>query len=133
MKRLFITTLAVLIAVSASAASTTQKPKMPQQCPFTDNFYLAGATIQNLSGSNLTVTKIDPTYFTTGCYNNIGNDGYAYLTAVGSNGSLCNLTIEDGPYEQNPIVVSSNCQGNMQFAGMDHSYGTYDYSLKFTS
>jgi len=119
-----------LFILSAHAAQTSQKLG---DCPFTDNFYIAGAKIQQLtSDGNLKVQQQSSSYFTASCANNeSANSGNAYLTVNKNSSGSCKLTIKDGPFEMNPAVTSANCQGGLQFGGMDHAYGTYDYNLKF--
>ena len=132
MKKISILAIACLslAALSAQAAQSTGKSG---SCPFTDNFHISGATLQQLaSDGNLAVQQKSPTNFTDTCANNqSANAGNIYLTVNNTAGGSCKLTILDGPYEMNPSITSSACQGGLQFGGMDHAYGTYDYNLKF--
>ena len=135
MKKLSIALLAVLTAVSAAAA-TKSHPQQPLTCPFTDYFFVVGspAIVSVTGSSNLAVTPISPTEFTTGCANNnVGNGGEAYLTVSGKSGT-CSLQISDGPFQQNPNVDYVSCTGGtLQFSGMGHTTGTYSYYLQFAN
>lgn len=123
--------LLVSISFASLAAGTLTKVSL---CPFTDTFDITGATIQKLSADgNLVVHQVNSTEFTDGCANNDATyDGNIYLTVAYKKG-FCSLTIVDGPFEQNPYVSNSSCKGGMQFNGIDHQTGTYQYTLKFSN
>ncbi len=134
-----ITATALTMAGSVSAKTqlnTSAKPPL-QSCPFTDTFSITDTTISSLSNDgNIATNKLNQTQFTTGCKNNTSpgwSDGSAYLSVIDGHGGLCKVVIDDGPYEMNPSIASTNCSGGLQYTGMDHSYGTYSYTLKFAA
>lgn len=139
MKKLFIFLFALICISSIANASQSKLGS----CPFTDNFNIKDQThpkvgdviIQSLSSTdNLSVSLTSYTTFNTGCANNSSSaSGTAYLSLSNSTGGTCALTISDGPYDMNPSVTSANCLGSLKYAGMDHVYSSYNYTLKFTS
>lgn len=134
MKKLFLIA-ACLTLVSGYAASNHSHSRT---CPYTDNFYiskLSGTpiTIRSLkSDGSVAVQQESPALFFASCANNADTySGNIYLTVANTSGGSCKLTILDGPFVMDPTVTATNCQGGLQFNGIDHSYGTFDYTLKF--
>ncbi len=120
-----------VLALTISTAAVAQ----PLICPFTDHFTIQGPAptlIKDLStDGNINATIINEAYFTTSCKSNTStSSGHAYVTVAHNDGS-CLLTILDGPYESNPTVTSIVCTGNFRYVGMDHTKGSYNYTLKF--
>lgn len=121
-----------LIACSLVAGQVSAKPMI---CPFTDYFTIDAPyddIVRDLSADgNINVSLSSDTAFTTSCKSiwSTGS-GNAYLV-VGSSAHVCHLTILDGPYENNPTVTNVTCTDGLQYAGMDHSKGSYNYTLKF--
>jgi hypothetical protein len=107
------------------------------KCPFTDNFTINGpAYTQILSVNvqgNLRYTQLSNNFFTLSCgTSNKGDSGEILIDIGMNNNNKCVLAIHDGPYDMNPTVTSINCNGSMlAFAGVEHQWGTYDYTLKF--
>lgn len=113
----------------------TEVAAQPLICPFTDFFTIQGSSdtvIKNLvTDGNLNGTLTNETHFTTSCKSNSSTgNGHVYLT-VGRGSAVCDLIILDGPFESNPRVENSYCVGGLQYSGMDHAKGTYNYTLKF--
>jgi len=124
----------LLIGSILSCVATNAIAK-PQLCPFTDYFVInapSGTIITSLTNSgNINVSVTDPTTFITYCKENTMESGYATVTVVENTNSSCTLKIQDGPYVMNPVVNSINCSGNLRYDRMDHTTGTYTYTLKF--
>ena len=134
MKKLSIAILTILSVACVSAEAATNKQDL-RICPFQDNFsifygtYITGISVQGY----LAVNQQSPTQFSTSCPNNAStsdNAGTVTLNVTNGIGS-CQLQIEDGPWMMNPIVTSSSCSNGIQYSGMDHSWGTYSYTLNF--
>lgn len=107
-------------------------------CPFTDKFTVASpATTKILNAKtegNLRYIQQSDTYFTLSCGDDhIGSSGDLFINIGYDNENHCKLKIHDGPYEMNPSVTEVSCIGTKKYTyiGMDHPYGTYDYTLKF--
>lgn len=133
MKRLILTTLTSLSLLCVFSGVAFSRPLA---CPFTDTFYITGGSIKTLNvAGNLKISQISSTKFTDGCADGkLANDGTISLAVIGSSAqNNCQLTIVDGPFEWNPSVTDSHCEGNLQYSGIDHTTGTYSYTLKFSS
>jgi hypothetical protein len=125
----------VVLMVALSCASMAQAAESKVKLRgngFQDNFSLVGASISSLqtdgnlriasqSGGSFVVSDRDP---------NVGNGGSVTLRASNKFGA-CELVIEDGAFQMNPTVVAVNCMNGLTYAGMDHPYGSYQYTLKF--
>jgi hypothetical protein len=128
--------LIIIGSVLLSSLTTTQVLARPLMCPFTDFFSIQGSAdtvIKNLlTDGNLSGDISNDTHFTTFCksYTSTGS-GHAYLT-VNRGASVCDLTILDGPFESNPSIVEVKCLGSLQYIGMDHPKGSYNYTIKFS-
>ena len=123
-KILFATVIGCAMISAASAA--------PLICPFTDYFNVIGANVRDLlTDGNLNGKITDNNNFTTSCKSNSSTgSGHAYV-AITNGTEICYLTILDGPFENNPSIMSANCSAGLRYTGMDHSKGTYTYTLKF--
>ena len=122
-------------SILACGITATETIAQPLICPFTDYFTISGPiglSIGELRLDGNLSGKIEDSFkFTTSCKSN-GNtgSGHAYLT-VGVDTRQCSLTILDGPFENNPVIMSANCTGGLKYTGMDHETGSYSYKLKF--
>lgn len=131
----------ILAAVSACAAlmlMTNASAKMI--CPFVDHFFIDSPVplhvISAATDGNLSYTQMDTNYFRLSCLDNRTTSGGNLTIQVGLNDkSRCMLTIQDGPYQMNPSVTSVTCNpnGTIFYRGMDHVFGSHEYTLKFTS
>lgn len=107
-------------------------------CPFNDSFSLNGPfntyILSTSVQGNLKITQPDSTYFSLSCANDHeSGSGDVFIDVGISDRNKCSLTIHDGPYEMNPSVSSVYCNSKIKYAGMDHVYGSYSYTLKFIS
>lgn len=122
-------------SILAAGMMMTEATAQPLVCPFTDHFTVSapsGYVIQNLiTDGNITGVIKDEFHFNTSCKSDsTTGSGHAYLT-LGNGNTTCYLTILDGPFENNPSVISVSCNGDARYAGMDHVKGSYSYTLKF--
>ncbi|HEX2548903.1 MAG TPA: hypothetical protein VHM20_03680, partial [Gammaproteobacteria bacterium] len=121
-----------LIACGLIAGQASAHPNV---CPFTDKFTIEAPSqmiiTELTSDGNLASSITDDTHFTTSCDNFWSTkSGHAYVTI--SNGILnCKLTITDGPFVNNPKILSS-CSPGVQYTGTEHSEGSKNYTLKFS-
>lgn len=127
----------ILIGLLFSSLVTSTYAKT-MVCPFTDYFAItapAGYAISSLvSDGNVVTENQGPRNFIISCKDKSSKSkGKAYLTLSKDKYNLCTLHIVDGPFEMNPTVSFINCAGDLQYAGIDHVWGTYTYTLKFTS
>lgn len=105
-------------------------------CPFADYFALNipdNAKILNtpsIKGS-LTYTKLSDVFFQLSCGDSNFSSGDLTIDLGFDNDNKCNLVIHDGPYVISPTVTLVKCDGNFKYDGMEHVYGTYNYTLKF--
>ena len=105
-------------------------------CPFTDTFNISGPSGIAIEGTpqasgNVKYSNISPNEFELMCGNNQnGNSGTLAITIGSSDNNKCDLQFQDGPYMMNPIVSSSSCAG-LQYAGMEHEFWSYQYTLRF--
>lgn len=122
----------ILVTALVNSFMIANANAAPLMCPFTDYFTMQGASVGALYvDGNLSGSVTDIYHFTTSCRNNGSTgSGHAYLTAS-RGGHYCYLTILDGPFENNPIVLSADCTSGLNYVGMDHVTGTYSYTLKF--
>lgn len=126
----------ILISSLLALGITSQTNANSLMCPFTDHFNIGttnGFVIKELlTDGNISAIAKDIFNFNLSCKSNSNSEsGHAYLTVVDSSNNLCDLTILDGPYENNPQVIFINCTGNVKYLGMDHVWGSYVYKLKF--
>ncbi len=127
---------AFLISSLLACGMLTAAHAQPQICPFQDQFIIMAPTgnlIKRLnSDGNVYANITDATHFSIFCKDRTNrNPGHAYVTVGTDPANYCNLSILDGPFEMNPSVVSINCGGSLHYAGIDHEYGTYLYTLNF--
>lgn len=125
-----------LIAITITFSMPLLSEAKTLSCPFTDSFSLngpVGTYILNASSEgNLKITKPSSTYFSLSCGDDQkSNSGDVFVDIGISDNNKCSLTIHDGPYEMNPTVSTVYCNGKLKYAGMDHVYGSYTYTLKF--
>lgn len=124
--------LASVILLSMSCASHAKS----LVCPFNDYFTLSMPGNGTIIGTptvtgNLKYTQQGSNFFILSCGNNDDRGSGDLSISVGYNDeNLCKLSIHDGPYVMNPSV-DANCQGYIKYDGMDHVYGSYNYTLKF--
>lgn len=130
------------LAVMTACATLTALPVANARnvCPFVDHFMIeAPLPLRVLSAKtagNLAYTQVNENYFRLSCLNipsKVG--GVAYLEIGMSDDLKCMLSIEDGPYNMNPSVTSIHCggpAGRIYYIGMEHPFGSYNYTLKFT-
>jgi hypothetical protein len=110
-------------------------------CPFTDHFFIQAPValhvISAATEGNLSYTQMDTNYFKLSCQDNRTTSGGVLNIQIGLNDkSKCTLTIEDGPFHMNPSVAAVSCGGtasNIFYVGMDHTFGSREYTLKFTN
>lgn len=127
----------ILVTSLASLFNLSEVNAQPLVCPFTDYFIISSTNpsmIASLSSEgNVFAKKTDPLNFVTSCRSSTSmSSGTAYVTVKSDENNVCTLHILDGPYEMNPNIIFINCVGNMRFSGMDHVWGTYTYTLKFS-
>lgn len=113
----------------------TEAVAKPQMCPFTDNFTViapSGYVVKSLFAfGNITTAIKDPTHFKISCKSDATTENGQALLIIGTIANECTLIILDGPYENNPSVISSTCTKNLKYIGMNHAWGTYQYKLNF--
>ncbi len=127
-----------LICVASLVSVFNFSPAIAQPliCPFNDYFTINSldqVMISSLSSDgNVIANKIDPYKFIASCKSTTStSSGNVYVTVKLDDSNLCTLHIVDGPYEMNPNIIFVNCVGRLKFSGMDHVWGTYQYTLKF--
>ena len=121
---------ALILMTSANATAV---------CPFTDNFFIAAPlplhVISATTEGNLEFTQMGVNYFKLSCQDfRVTTGGNLYIQIGMNDNSKCSLKIQDGPYEMNPSVTEVNCGGTAStifYIGMDHAFGSHDYTLKF--
>ncbi|MDA8561723.1 hypothetical protein N9L02_01250 [Gammaproteobacteria bacterium] len=105
-------------------------------CPFTDSFFIDAPpqyTISSLTtdGNIISDTKT-LLNFQLKCKSFTSTEsGEAFLIISKNSTDLCTLHIIDGPYEMTPIISFIECVGNLKYASFKHSWGTYEYIIKF--
>ncbi len=106
-------------------------------CPFKDTFNLdvisPGRIINTpFTTGNLAYMQESDTTFALSCASNVNySAGDLYVDVGFDQGNKCTLTIHDGPLVMNPAVSYVNCIGNINYAGMSHVDGKYEYTLNF--
>lgn len=109
-------------------------------CPFVDHFYIQAPlplhVISAATDGNLSFTQVDINRFSLSCQDiRMTNGGNLYVQIGMNDKSKCSLKIQDGPFEMNPSVTEVHCGGpasTIYYIGMDHTFGSHDYTLKFT-
>ncbi len=133
-KKLALTAVAALISLSALPVSAKTL------CPFTDNFQISAplplGVLDYEATGNINVSLVNNSYFQLSCRDiRSRDDGIVYIQIGLSDQVKCSLTINDGPYTMNPTVTYVYCGGpggRIYYTGMDHAFGSYTYTLKFT-
>lgn len=108
-------------------------------CPFTDHFVIESTVpiyvINASTKGNLSYEQITANYFRLSCGSTSSTAGGDLYLEVGLNNSQkCSLVIHDGPYVMNPAITDIYCggaNGTLHFMGLDHPFGSYNYTLKF--
>lgn len=107
-------------------------------CPFTDYFALSVPSTAKIINTpsikgNLTYTQESDTFFTLSCGDDRVSDAGDLSIEIGlDDNNKCSLAVHDGPYVMNPTVTFVNCKGNIKYDGIDHIFGSYNYTLKFS-
>lgn len=127
---------AVIIALLSSLPVISHAKTLT--CPFSDRFTVsAPAQTKVLSATtqgNIHYTQKSDIYFALSCADDSSRSSGDLLIKIGTDSNnQCSLTIHDGPFEMNPSVTNVWCNGKMDYFGVDHQRGTYDYTLKFIS
>jgi len=123
-----ITLLSLPAAVNAKSLS----------CPFTDYFAVSVpsiATIINTPATkgNIHYTQESNTFFTLSCGDDRVSDTGDLSIDIGfDDNNKCSLVLHDGPYVMNPSVTYVSCKGTIKYDGIDHIFGSYNYTLKFS-
>ena len=134
-KKLAFVCASALVTLTTSASALTV-------CPFRDHFNISAPlpleVLQVSTTGNVGIEQITPTKFDLGCQDNQATTAGDVNLVIGMKGNedlSCDVSIHDGPYVMNPTVnyVSCGRSGNrLFFLGMEHRFGSYDYTLKFT-
>lgn len=108
-----------------------------QSCGFQDNMNIvaapSGTKIMSMSATGgLAVSKTNDGAFTIRD-NGQCTDGTATITIGSDTDDYTVLTIQEGPWQWNPEVVSHHDHGKFSYIGMDHDTGSFDYELKFSN
>jgi hypothetical protein len=129
-----ISTCFALMYMPVASATTTV-------CPFNDHFLLKAPVdlhvIRATVDGNVNYEQLSPNYFRLSCQDNHSKAAGDVFIEVGVNNEVkCAITLHDGPYEMNPTVTMYTCAGpkdKLYYVGLEHSFGTYDYTIKFTT
>jgi hypothetical protein len=135
---------AIAAVMTASTAMATTAPKTiahkvghTQFCNFTDHFTAnlpEGAQITRLwADGGVAVTQNAYNQFDI-ADNGSCQAGSVHLTvklADGDSYGVSSLEIDDGPLAMNPTIPNITNSGDLQFSGMQHPFGTYQYNLMF--
>ncbi len=104
-------------------------------CEYTENMFVqgpVGSRVLSLEASTIVAVKVSDTYFKI-----IGtcgkSDGLVNVKVGMDDSHYVTLTIRDGQYMWNPEIINISPVGNYNYSGIDHSLGTYDYTLKFSN
>lgn len=130
-----------LAALTACAGLTLMSSANAMICPFIDHFFIEAPVplrIMNATTEgNLAFTPMSENYFRLSCQDFRSTSSGTLHVVIGmDNVNKCELSIKDGPYEMNPNVTGVFCGGafgRLYYVGMDHPFGTHDYTLKFTT
>ena len=107
-------------------------------CPFSDYFALSVPGSAKIIGTpsvkgNLRITQQSDIFFMLSCGDDRDSGAGDLSIDIGyDDANKCSLGIHDGPYVMNPSITYVNCQGKMKYDGIDHVYGSYNYTLKFS-
>jgi hypothetical protein len=129
-----------LAAISACAGLTLMTSANATICPFVDHFFIDSPVpvrVMNASTEgNLSYTQMGENYFRLGCQDYRSTSSGVLRIEIGMDHTTkCTLNLQDGPFEMNPSVTEVFCggtAGKLFYVGMDHPFGTHDYTLKFT-
>jgi hypothetical protein len=127
--------LSVVLTLSLLALPLTIQAKT-LTCPFRDHFTIkAPASAKLLSAvaqNNIAIIQDTMNSFSLSCADNSVRDSGLAVVEIGSDSSnRCKITIQDGPFDRNPTILNSTCNGPLLYTGMDHRFGSYEYELKF--
>lgn len=129
-----------LIFIGCFALSTFANSANAMVCPFTDHFSIQAPLPLRImtakTGGNIKYDQLNTNNFTLSCADNKNAQGGDVIMTIGMQDDLkCNLTLHDGPYEMNPTITYVDCSpsgGRLFYVGMEHRFGSYDYTIKFT-
>ncbi len=129
----------ILICASISLLTLPAFAKTNRlSCPFTDYFAVSAPGLSKIINipviqGNIKFTQQSDIFFTLSCGDDRSSDAGDLSIDVGyDDQNKCSLGIHDGPYAMNPSVTYVNCKGNIKYDGIDHVFGSYNYTLKFS-
>lgn len=125
---------AAILLVSINTFASTGKLG---GCNFVDHMHIsapAGTKVLSLTDNNggAATRKVNDAEIDIVDNCNLRNDPIMVTATIGTDDQHnAKVVIEDGQLIMNPSIVSSNSTGGYFYSGMDHPFGSYDYTLKF--
>lgn len=135
MKKWSLVLAATVLTLSAQAETTAKSNHNLKQCGWVDTYDIAapiGTQILSLQASGIKAVKVSNNQFLLEDDGSCSPQGTAVAIIGFDSSHASTVTIQDGAYMFDPTISAVN-SGGFQYVTFNHSIGTYEYQLIFSS